>query len=489
MTIKEINTYATLVMSKFKGLRPGEGTRPNVVTSAIRKAYPMEYRSAISVYILLLVNDYLHQDDAAFVKLTEKGYSVIQNSEVPLLYMSLPNLCDLQQKRDKLYYQLWEYIGEKQNDENPFYVKGPDFFNAIKPGVANLPANYTLFIESLPDEPNGTKPSRAKWYKSLFMQLSDDQILPFLDRLSDIINQNIGTPQDKDELDILLEETEPKNKEMKPTQKPATAEEKLINALTEATELFSIQWVHVGKYIFETTFNGTLYQVYVLIKPYSESHEYFSYGLDVYHDAWVNIITEEEDPESTLLTPLGEKMKRLFELSRTAKHYIEGESKEPLKQESQNMENPNVFIVHGHDSALRTEVELFLTKLSLKPIVLFKEANQGATIIEKFMQYASKSSFAIVLYTSCDLGKDKNAEELQPRARQNVVFEHGFMYSYLGRNKVVALVEDGVEIPGDLSGVIYITKDPVGKWKAEILKELQASGIPYDKDKVIDALS
>lgn len=489
MTHKEINQYAALVMSKFKGLRPGEGTRPNVVTSAIRKAYPMEYRSAISVYILLLVNDYLHQDDAAFVKLTEKGYSLIQNSEPPFLYISLQDLCDLQLKRDRLYYQLWEYIGEKQNGENPFYVKGSDFFNAIKSGVANLPANYTLYIESLPSEPNGTKPSRAKWCKSLFMQLADDQIVPFLDRLSDIINQNIGTPQEKDELDILLEDAEQKNIEMKPTQKPVTAEEKLVDALTEATELFSIQWVHVGKYIFETTFNGTLYQVYVLVKPYSESHEYFSYGLDVYHEKWVNIITEEEDPESTLLSPLGEKMKILFELSRSAKHYIEGESKEPLKQESQNMENPNVFIVHGHDSALRTEVELFLTKLSLKPIVLFKEANQGATIIEKFMQYASKSSFAIVLYTSCDLGKDKNAEELQPRARQNVVFEHGFMYSYLGRNKVVALVEDGVEIPGDLSGVIYITKDPVGKWKAEILKELQASGIPYDKDKVIDALS
>lgn len=489
MTHKEINQYAAFVMSKFKGLRPGEGTRPNVVTSAIREAYPMEYRSAISVYILLLVNDYLHQDDAAFVKLTEKGYSLIQNSEPPFLYMSLPDLCDLQQKRDRLYYQLWEYIGEKQNGENPFYVKGSDFFNAIKSGVANLPANYTLYIESLPSEPNGTKPSRAMWYKSLFMQLADDQIVPFLDRLSDIINQNIGTLREKDELDILLEDAEQKNIEMKPTQKPVTAEEKLVDALTEATELFSIQWVHVGKYIFETTFNGTLYQVYMLIKPYSESHEYFSYGLDVYHDAWINIITEEEDPESTLLTPFGEKMKSLFELSRSAKHYIEGESKEPLKQEIQNMENTNVFIVHGHDTALRTEVELFLTRLSLKPIVLFKEANQGATIIEKFMQYASKSSFAIVLYTSCDLGKDKNAEDLKPRARQNVVFEHGFMYSFLGRNKVVALVEDGVEIPGDLSGVIYITKDAAGKWKAEILKELQASGISYDKEKVIDALS
>lgn len=489
MTIKEINKYAALVMSKFKGLRPGEGTRPMVVTSAIRKECPMEYRFAISVYILLLVNEYLSQDDAMFVKLTEKGYSLIQNAEAPFLYISLPNLCDLQQKRDKLYYQLWEYIGEKQNDENPFYVKGPDFFNAIKIGIANLPANYTLFIESLPEEPNGTKPSRAKWYKTLFMQLADDQVVPFLECLSEIINHNIGTHQDKDELDNLVEETKQIDEGVKLSPKPVSAEEKLIDALAEATELFSIQWVHVGKYIFETIFNGTLYQVYMLIKPYSESHEYFSYGLDVYHDAWVNIITEEEDPESTLLSPLGEKLNRLFELSRGAKHHIEGESKEPSKQESQNMENTNVFIVHGHDTALRTEVELFLTKLSLKPIVLFKEANQGATIIEKFMQYASKSSFAIVLYTSCDLGKDKNADELKPRARQNVVFEHGFMYSYLGRNKVMALVEDGVEIPGDLSGVIYITKDPAGKWKSEILKELQASNIPYDKNHLIDALS
>ena len=49
MTLREINQYAALVMSKFKGLRPGEGTRPTVVRSAIRKAFPMEYRSAISV--------------------------------------------------------------------------------------------------------------------------------------------------------------------------------------------------------------------------------------------------------------------------------------------------------------------------------------------------------------------------------------------------------------------------------------------------------
>ena len=489
MTNREIKTYADLIMSKFKGFRPGEGTRPMVVTSAIRKAYPMEYRTAMSVYILLVVNDYLSQNDATFVKLTEKGYSLIQNDESPFLHMSLPSVCDLQSNRDKLYYQLWEFIGEKQNDENPFYVKGSDYFDAIKSAIADLPANYTLFIESLPVEPNGSKPSRVKWYKTLFMRLSDNQVIPFLERLSEKIYHNIGVPQDNDESDAFIADTKNKIEDMKSSPKPLTQEEKLIDTLAEATELFSIQWVHVGKYIFETCFNGTLYQVYMLIKPYSESHEYFSYGLDVYHGAWVNIITEEEDPESTLLSPLGMKLCRLFELSRSEKHNIEGESKVQTIQEREIMDSTNVFIVHGHDTALRTEVELFLTKLSLKPIVLFKEANQGATIIEKFLKHASKSSFAIVLYTSCDLGKDKNSADLKPRARQNVVFEHGFMYSYLGRNKVVALVEDGVEIPGDLSGVIYITKDSAGKWKAEILKELQASNVPYDKDKVVDALS
>lgn len=44
--------------------------------------------------------------------------------------------------------------------------------------------------------------------------------------------------------------------------------------------------------------------------------------------------------------------------------------------------NNKVFIVHGHDS-LKTEVELFLTKLGLEPIILHKQANMGKTIIER----------------------------------------------------------------------------------------------------------
>lgn len=116
--------------------------------------------------------------------------------------------------------------------------------------------------------------------------------------------------------------------------------------------------------------------------------------------------------------------------------------------------NNKIFIVHGHDNALIQEVENFIRKIGLEPIVLHEQANKGLTIIEKIEEY-SDVSFAVVLYTPCDEGKDKNASTLQSRARQNVVFEHGYFMAKLGRKNTIALYKDDVELPGDLSGIIY----------------------------------
>ena len=146
----------------------------------------------------------------------------------------------------------------------------------------------------------------------------------------------------------------------------------------------------------------------------------------------------------------------------------------------------NVFIVHGHDTFIRTQAELFVREIDFNPIVLFKQVNQGATIIEKIERESKDIAFSIVLYTSCDLGNDKEkvSETLNPRARQNVVFEHGYMCALLGRQKVCALVEQGVEIPGDLSGVVYIEYDEKGAWKVSIAKEMQAAGLDVDLNKL-----
>lgn len=106
------------------------------------------------------------------------------------------------------------------------------------------------------------------------------------------------------------------------------------------------------------------------------------------------------------------------------------------------------------------------------------EANLGRTVIEKFEDF-SDVSYAIILYTACDEGKAKGATELKDRARQNVLFEHGYFCSKLGRDHVAALVEHGVEIPSDLNGIIFISLDEPD-WKDKVKRELKATGIEAD---------
>ncbi|CAM8622447.1 Nucleotide-binding protein, predicted, TIR-like domain containing protein [Comamonadaceae bacterium] len=50
----------------------------------------------------------------------------------------------------------------------------------------------------------------------------------------------------------------------------------------------------------------------------------------------------------------------------------------------------------------------------------------------------------------------------------------------LGRENVCALVKGDIEIPNDISGVVYVSFDPPGAWKTEVAKELKACG--YDID-------
>ena len=64
-----------------------------------------------------------------------------------------------------------------------------------------------------------------------------------------------------------------------------------------------------------------------------------------------------------------------------------------------------------------------MRSINYNPIVLFKEPSIGQTIIEKIESNVENICFAVVIYTSCDLGKAKESPVLTPRARQNVVFE------------------------------------------------------------------
>lgn len=185
--------------------------------------------------------------------------------------------------------------------------------------------------------------------------------------------------------------------------------------------------------------------------------------------------------------------------------------------------NRKIFIVHGHDEVIKNNVELFLKSLELTPIILHKQADLGKTIIEKVEHY-SDVGFAIILLTKDDFGgalpcgqahtddlsllkylsnptqiqnlqkKDQNLlldkflrwineifSLLKPRARQNVIFEFGYFIGLLGRHKVAALCEDGIDRPSDIDGLLYTPIDNNGIWKKKLAKEINAAGIMVDK--------
>jgi len=104
--------------------------------------------------------------------------------------------------------------------------------------------------------------------------------------------------------------------------------------------------------------------------------------------------------------------------------------------------NTKIFIVHGHNEAMKQSVARVIEKLELEPIILHEKSNQGQTIIEKFMSN-SNVGFAIILLSADDIGYSKKDGEksAKERARQNVVFELGFFTAKLGRKRVIALVE------------------------------------------------
>lgn len=148
------------------------------------------------------------------------------------------------------------------------------------------------------------------------------------------------------------------------------------------------------------------------------------------------------------------------------------------------LDKSQIFIVHGHDEAAKAKTARFIEKLGLKPIILHEQASASRTVIEKIEAY-SNVGFGIVLYTACDLGaKAEEHLNLKNRARQNVVFEHGYLIGKIGRENVCALVKGEIETPNDISGVVYVKMDDDDAWHLKVARELRNSGYEIDMNKL-----
>lgn len=115
------------------------------------------------------------------------------------------------------------------------------------------------------------------------------------------------------------------------------------------------------------------------------------------------------------------------------------------------------FIIHGHDKLAALELKNYLQN-SLgfsQPIILSEQKSKGMTVIEKLEYYLSDADLVFALFTPDDfMTQPKDSK----RARQNVVFEFGIVVGKLGRKsgRIFYLYNQGVEIPSDLTGMVYI---------------------------------
>ena len=147
-----------------------------------------------------------------------------------------------------------------------------------------------------------------------------------------------------------------------------------------------------------------------------------------------------------------------------------GESKRPKSISSSSALSNRIFVVHGHDHATKTELEVFLTSLGIEPVVLHRQPDQGRTLIEKFEQHADVG-FAFILLTPDDVAYKADQETLADVDRKKE------FRARLGRRRVCCLVKGEVARPSDIDGLVYkAIPESIEAIGFSIIKELKAAG-------------
>src|SRR6266446_4462767 len=142
-----------------------------------------------------------------------------------------------------------------------------------------------------------------------------------------------------------------------------------------------------------------------------------------------------------------------------------------------------VFIVHGHDKLALTELENITLKLGIRSYILQNEPGYGMTLIEileKKIGGDPAVAFGIVLMTADDMVfTNKETGKTIFRPRQNVLIEAGMLFANIGREKVALLIKDDIEVPSDLSGILYLGfKHNVKEVVSKLVPHLKQAGFP-----------
>lgn len=62
-----------------------------------------------------------------------------------------------------------------------------------------------------------------------------------------------------------------------------------------------------------------------------------------------------------------------------------------------------------------------------------------------------------------------------------MIFEAGYFIGRLGRKNVILIADSEIELPSDIAGMVYHSKD---KWDTDVLRDLKATGYAIDANKL-----
>lgn len=110
-----------------------------------------------------------------------------------------------------------------------------------------------------------------------------------------------------------------------------------------------------------------------------------------------------------------------------------------------------VFISHGRAKDWYTLQAFIERDLKIATLELAQEPNKGLTVLAKLADAADQCDSAVIVMTGDD--KDESGEV---RARENVMHEIGYFQGKYGLARLVLLHEEGVNIPSNIQGLVYI---------------------------------
>src|SRR3546814_951074 len=92
-----------------------------------------------------------------------------------------------------------------------------------------------------------------------------------------------------------------------------------------------------------------------------------------------------------------------------------------------------------------------------------------------------------LLYSMFFVFKQKTAYEMRISDWSSDVCSSdlGYFFAKLGRDKVVVLIKDEVELPSDVMGIVYERMDANEGWKLKLARELKSAGFDVDLNNAV----